>query len=130
MGVKISKDRLLSQMDSKTKAEFLRKDNRPNKGEKSDILNFKHYFSGFTLIEGKHGPEESENKIYISVYHFLEYEGFDPHDYNTESIGRYLCTLTNDYKQCLYKDFPYEINKYDFNFLISNQKVFKDYKVK
>jgi len=130
MKIKISNDRLLSQMDPKSKSQFLRNVNRPNKGMPLDIFNFKHYFDGFTLIEGIHGPEESDSKIYISVYHFMEYEGIDPHDFETVKIGGHLSELTSDYKSCLYRDFAHKINKYDYNFLIKNQSAFSNYKIK
>jgi hypothetical protein len=127
MGIKISKDRLLSQIDSKTRAEYLKNEIRSNKCEPVDILNFKHYFSGFKLIEGIHGPEEVNSKIYLSVFHFMEYDGINPHDFDTISIGGHLSTLTSDYQFCVYSDFPHKINKYEYNFLIKNKSVFSNY---
>lgn len=129
MKVKIPIDRVLGQVDSKTRADYLKNVDRPNKGTQNDILGFKNYFSGFTLIEGDHGPEKHGSKTYISVYHFMEYEGINPHDFDTLKIGGHLSTITTDYKSCKYKEFPHKINKYDYSFLCKHQSVFPSFKI-
>lgn len=127
--VSISKDSLLQYLSPSRKAEELAKMSRPNKGTVSDIMNFEHYYSGKQLIQGKHGPELHDGKAYLSVYHFMEYEGIDPQGYDTRAIGGRLSELTHDFYQCEYKGDGYTVNKYEYSFLKEKQETFKNFKV-
>ena len=111
------------------RAEQLRNASRPNKGLVEDIVNFEHYFSGKKLEHGRHGPEVHGGKAYISVYHFLEYEGINPREYDTLAIGGRLSELTHDFYECKYVNDHYTINKYEYNFLKEKQETFKNFKV-
>jgi hypothetical protein len=94
---------------------------RPNHGQKNDILNFKGYFSKYTIEWGFHGPEEgADGKIYLSVFHYLQYIGEDPFRYNTNSIGLNLMGPGIGTIQCKYKEQTFVINKFDFDLLESN----------
>ena len=78
MVLKISIDQLLHQMDDKTKADFLSKMDRSNKGTVEDILNFPHYFDKYTPKKGTvNGPQLKNSRVYLSVYHFIQYEGLN-----------------------------------------------------
>lgn len=128
--ISISIERVAAHMTPNQRAEYLTKKSRPNKGTVSDILTFPHYYSAKQLEWGEHGPEVHDDNAYLSVYHFLEYEGIDPHEYDTLAIGGRLSELTSDFYQCKYVRDPYTINKYEYNFLKEKQETFKNFKVK
>lgn len=100
--------------------------NRPNKGKVDDIMNYKPYTMSQKAINGTfNGPELSENKqkVYLSVFHYLEYENIDPHLYETIDIGRRLSDMTFDTKcyKVDYEKYGYDkVNKYEYNFLKKN----------
>ena len=127
----ISRERAMQQAPSSVKAEMINDYNRPNINTFDDVMNFKHYFKNWTILQGEHGPEVGidNSKIYISVYHFLEYQGKDPHKYDTFNIGGYFYKICgNDYKVCKYKEFEELIHKYDFNLLLKNFHEFEKFK--
>lgn len=115
--------RLVAQLDSKRRAEYIKNIARPNKGKNEDILNFQFYFNKYTTKKGSiNGPELLNNSVYISVYHFLEYEGYDPNEYDTFAIGLDMFIMSQDIIPCFYEDYPKtdKINKYKYEFLINN----------
>lgn len=129
MGLKLPIDRFLKQADSKTRAEHINNQDRPFKGTNDDILNFKQYFEGYTPKEGTiNGPELKNSKVYISIYHFLEYEGSDPNSYDTEKIGlHFYNNITQDTIPCYYEDYSKKIDKYEYSVLKNNFSVFEKY---
>ena len=127
MKIEYSFDRALKQVSGNEKSEMLKVSNRPNKEQPNDILNFEHYFDGYTLTEGFHGPELDNSIVYISVYHFMEYQGIVPASYDTEGIGLHLSTIKTAIKFCRYKELPYKINKYDYTFIKEHQAIFDNY---
>lgn len=127
--------------------EFLKKNNQVKEFSQVNILSEKYFhadkkldhyqISGETIERGTHGPETKNGHLYISIYHYLEYILADPHKYNTISLGYYLTAESNKlpailcpkYIICKYKAHPYEIHKYELQFLREEQKkgVFEKY---
>lgn len=101
-----------------------------NHGTNEDINSFKGYFTNYTLEYGKHGPEFSNDgkNIYLSVYHFLQYEGKDPSQYKTKECGGALSALSTDVIPCKYKEFDYDFNKYQYQFLIEKMDLIETFK--
>jgi len=129
--MKINRERAMQQASSSVRAQMISDSKRHNINNFDDIKNFEHYFKNWTLLQGEHGPEYGSNnsKIYISVYHFLEYQGKDPHEYDTFNIGGYFYKICgNDYKICQYKEFEELIHKYDFDLLLTNFDDFEKFK--
>ena len=127
--ITISRERAMQQAPISLRNQLLNEDERPNFNTQEDILNFDYYFKNWTLIEGENGPEPLNSKIYISVYHFLEYQGRDPHQYNTFKIGgHFYSECGNDYLTCRYKEFSELIHKYDFDLLLTNFHEFENFK--
>lgn len=129
MRIKISKERLLNQMNAEKRADYFSKQQRPNKGTVDDILKFKHYFNKFEPKKGTiNGPEVKKSKVYISVYHFLEYEGLNPKLYDTDNIGLYFYNnITKDTIPCFYVDYSKKIDKYEYKVLKENFEIFEKY---
>lgn len=96
--------------------------------EFNSILNFKGYYSAGKIDKGNHGPEIDNEKLYISIYHYLQYIGEDPHDYYTDKLGNYLTTKSSDYKECKYETQSYDINKFNIDLLKSERNNFDKYK--
>lgn len=92
------------------------------------IMNFPNYFSAGEIEYGIHGPEIENGKLYISVYHFLEFHLLNPRCYNTFSIGNEFSKLTSNYKTCKYKSQNFTIGKYDWVLLKNNWVIFERYK--
>lgn len=102
---------------------------RTNHGQVDYILNFDGYFSKYTIEWGIHGPEiGADGKVYISVFHYLEYIGEDPFKYNTKGLGLNLMGPGIATIQCKYKEQHFVINKFDFEYLESNIQKIKEYK--
>lgn len=72
--LRLSKDRVLQQGGINTPTH-----------EKSNILSFPNYFKYGKVELGIHGPEEKNDKIYLSVYHYMQYNNdrYDPNEYDT-----------------------------------------------
>ena len=126
MGIKYPKKNFLSLMGAKTRSEHLSREKDPSMGEVNHILNFAHYFDKFKPKKGTvNGPELKNSKVYLSVYHFLEYEGKDPHKYNTENIGLdFYTNITQDTIPCFYENYNRKIDKYEYNVLKKNFSIF------
>ncbi len=92
------------------------------------IMDFPNYYSAGEIEYGIHGPEIENGKLYISVYHFLEFHLLNPRNYNTFSIGNEFSKLSNDYKTCKYKSQNFTIGKYDWELLKNNWAIFERYK--
>lgn len=127
MSLQYSRKNLISISKGSQKTAFIKGMRRPSFEETDDILNFTGYFSGHTLEYGTHGPEAKNEKTYISVYHFMEYNGIDPTKYDTIAIGGHLSTINDDHIECKYKEQSFTINKYNYFFIKENQEVFKTY---
>ena len=124
MALKYKLTDLINQSSGAEKIRLLNDANRPYFEELSDIVNFPHYFSNLKIEYGIHRPELKNNKIYISVYHFMEYNSILPQNYDTIAIGGFFSNLTNDFTKCKYYNQDFEINKYDYNFIKENKELF------
>ena len=100
-------------------------------GTYSDILNFPNYFKHSEVEEGSHGPEENGEIVYISVYHYMQYNNdrYDPKDYDTLRIGGELLNHTKDVIPIKYNGQSFWINKYPFDFLKAHESVFERFKL-
>lgn len=81
------------------------------------ITDKKNYYSAGTIEYGIHGPEISNNILYISIFHYLEYLTLNPRAYNTFSLGNYLTKVSSNYKVCKYESQSFRINKFDLELL-------------
>lgn len=125
MGLKYSKNRLESHLTNKKTMDS----NRPNKGTIDDIINFPNYLDKYTPCKGSvNGPELYNEKVYLSIYHFLEYEELKPSDYRKSELGLYLKSLTDDVIPCFYEDYDDKIYKYPYEFLKENESKFLNFK--
>lgn len=123
----MSKSRFSQHLSGDQKIEFI----ASNKIQPTDenILNFKLYFKGKKVEYGENGPELKEGKIYISVYHFLEFNGINPHNYDVFSMGNYLSSLTSDYCIVKYVMDDFKINKYPYDFIRRNNNILEQFKI-
>jgi hypothetical protein len=96
--------------------------------EFDSILNFSNYYSKGEMEYGIDGPEIYEDKLYISIYHYLEYINENPHNYDTFNLGLYLFTKSATILKCKYKAQNIEIDKYDLELLKTESDNFKKYK--
>jgi hypothetical protein len=126
--IMISTDRFIAQSSGEVKANAIKKLSGSNKGSVNDIMNFLHFFKGFQLDWGEDGPEMKNGKAYLSVYHFLEYEAINPHDYDTFSIGDALSHLTEVECRCKFEKHDFHINKYEYSFLKQNMHRFNAFR--
>jgi hypothetical protein len=95
--------------------------------EFNEITSKKNYFSAGAIEYGIHGPEIEEGKLYISIYHYLEFLNLNPRDYNTFKLGNYLTNISSNYKECKYENQTYTINKFDLELLKKEREAFEDY---
>ena len=93
-----------------------------------DILNYGGYYSAGDIEYGIHGPDLVDGTIYISVYHFLQFSGKDPRNYDTFKMGKEFTGITSDYKKCKYVRQNFEIGKYSFELLEKNMKLVEQFK--
>jgi len=103
--------------------------NTEYKTEFDEILIYQNYYSpGSTEMEyGLHGPEMKNGKLYISIYHYLEFTGDSPWKYNTFKLGGYLSTCSNDYLKCKYKNQSFEISKFNIEIIKKEKLNFKNF---
>ncbi len=95
---------------------------------KTEILNYQRYFKACEIELGIHGPEIYNDKLYISIYHYLEYKGEFPKSYNTFDLVAALTSVSNgDYKICKYKCQSFKIHKFTLEILQANEGIFKNY---
>jgi hypothetical protein len=127
MALTYSRKKLINLAKGEQRARLIQGMDRPSFESNNDILDFEHYFSKHTLISGIHGPQEHNGKVYISIYHFMEYNGIVPTLYDTIAIGGCLSDLTTDYKVCRYKEHSFNINKCEYHFIKEHKHIFKQY---
>lgn len=92
------------------------------------ITNKSNYYKASEIEYGIHGPEIEDNKLYISIYHYIEYLGLSPRDYNTFKLGNYLTNCSSNYKECKYESQSFSINKFDLELLKKERSSFEDYR--
>ena len=92
------------------------------------IMNFSGYFSKYPIEEGVHGPEMVGDNVFISVFHFLEFKGLNPFNYDTYKMGSQFGRMTSHSTRCKYQTQSFWINKYDFEFMEDNMDVVEEYK--
>jgi hypothetical protein len=98
------------------------------KETKNSILNYPNYYSAGSIEYGKHGPEEKDGEIYLSVFHYLEFNRLNPRDYNTFKLGQALASLTSDSTACKYSNQSFQILKYPYSFIQSNDDLVESFK--
>ena len=91
------------------------------------ILNYNRYFSAGDMEYGIDGPELVDGKIYISVYHYLEFMGKNPRNYDTFKMGAAFSGMTNDIKKCKYLKQNFEIKKYSFELIEENKNLVENF---
>lgn len=92
----------------------------------NQILNYK-YFSGGEIEIGISGPELDDEKVYITVFDYLQFIGETPSDFDTYNLGKELSKLSKYYKTCKYKNQDFTIRKYDYELLEKNEKLILSY---
>ena len=92
------------------------------------ILNFSNYYKKCDIESGIHGPEVHEDKLYISIYHYLQYLNEDPHNYDTLNLGLYLFSKSATLRKCKYECQNFEIDKYNLELLQTERNNFEKYK--
>ena len=96
----------------------------------SEILNYNGYFSAGDVEYGINGPELVDGKIYMSIYHYLEFIRENPRRFNTLKIGLILAETNDDIKKCKYIKHKFEIKKYSFELLEENIGLFELFMIK
>ncbi len=96
------------------------------------------YSNGDKIKLGTHGPELKNGKLYISIYHYLEYVCKEPNEYKTIELGGYLTEqsimtlskLNPQYISCEYYNYHHKINKFELEFLRKKEKseIFEKYR--
>jgi hypothetical protein len=92
------------------------------------IMNFSNYYSAGEIEYGIDGPEINGDKLYISIYHYLEFIGENPRNYDTLKLGEYLTSKSFDYKVCKYKSQHFDINKFNLELLKEERSNFSNYR--
>lgn len=92
------------------------------------ILNYGRYYSAGQMDYGVDGPELINGTVYISVYHFLEFMGEKPWEYDTFKMGQAFYGISRDFKKCKYLSQDFEIGKYDFEFLEERNELVNQFK--
>lgn len=92
------------------------------------IKNYSNYYSACDIEHGIHGPEEIEGKLFISIYHYLQYINENPQNYDTFTLGNYLTSKSITYTKCKYVCQNYEINKFNSELLKIERNNFDKYK--
>ena len=93
-----------------------------------NVFNYKSYYDAGEIDYGKHGPELINGQLYVSVYHFLEFNGYKPNQYNTNALGKLLSNNNSDITICKYKAHDFEIRKYNYQFLKEKEIEFEVFK--
>lgn len=93
-----------------------------------EILNYSRYYSAGEMDYGIDGPELENGVVYISVYHYLQFTGRSPRDYDSFDMGLAFTSITNDYKKCKYARQNFEIGKYSFELFEERNELVEQYK--
>lgn len=105
-----------------------------------EILEFNGYYGRndpkIELISGEvNGPIRKNDKVYISVYHFLQYKGikFPKREFDTEGLGGHFSAIcNNDFISVTYKltnGTVQTTQRYDYDLILRNKEVFKKYRL-
>lgn len=121
-------DKIINDIKDQFNAKFNNKPQNKMTEEFSKIMNFSNYYSAGSMEYGVDGPEIEDNKLYISVYHYLQYLGENPRDYDTFGLGNYLTGMSLNYKSCKYESQSFSINKFDLDLLKKEERQFTRYK--
>lgn len=94
------------------------------------ILNYSNYFKAGDgrMDVGKHGPEIFNGKLYMSIFHYLEYVNKGPRNYDTFSLGRHLTEKSIHYLTCKYSAQSFSINKFELDLLKQEEINFSRFK--
>ena len=95
-----------------------------------NAMDFPNYFNAGEIDYGVHGPELINGQLYMSIYHYLEFNAYSPRSFNTNALGKYLSTNNSDISICKYKAHDFEIRKYNYHFLKSKESEFEVFKNK
>lgn len=91
---------------------------------KRNIMNFSGYFSAGAIEYGTDGPEEENGEIYLSTYHYLQFKGENPRNYDSFKTGAALIKKAREIKKCKYKSQNFEIKKFSFELLEAEKNNF------
>lgn len=107
------------------------------------ILNYKGYYGdgdGKTeLIKGfgnRNGPVLWDERVFISVYHFLQFHSEDPNKFDTFKIGQIFNKISPDYSRpdvtvrMMNSGTERKFARYDFDFLEENFEIIRRYKLR
>ena len=94
------------------------------------VLAKTNYYKACSEMDfGTHGPELHENEVYISIYHYLEFIGLNPHNYDTFKLGHTLTIMSSSgYLDCKYSCQGFTINKFRLELLQKNHHIFDSYR--
>lgn len=93
------------------------------------IMSFGRYFEAGTIEKGIHGPEINNGKLYMSIFHYLEYMQMGPRSYDTFKLGNYLTGRSaGDYQECKYDTQHFHINKFNLELLKREMPNFRVYR--
>lgn len=120
-------DKIINEIKDQFNALFNNLPKNKMTEEFSKIMNFSNYYSAGTTEYGVDGPEIEDSKLYLSVYHYLQYLGENPRDYDTFRLGNYLTGMSLNYKSCKYESQSFSINKFDLDLLKKEESQFSRY---
>ncbi len=112
-----NKHEIISEIKNQFNAKFNNQTTTNMNEEIEKIINYSDYYSAGTMEYGVDGPEVDDDKLYISIYHYLEYLGKNPRNFDTFGLGNYLTGRSSKYKSCKYESQPFSINKFDLDIL-------------
>jgi hypothetical protein len=102
------------------------------------ILDFKGYYGmndpRIELIDGEvNGPIRRNDKIYISIYHYLEFKRESVNSYDKNKAGAYFKSISNgDYVTVTYKlrsGVVQTTHRYDYNLIERNKKELEKFRI-
>ena len=92
------------------------------------ILNYRNYFKSCDIEYGAHGPEVHNGEVYISLYHYMQFNDINPRGYDTFKLGSALTrNRAGDMLECKYECQGFKIIKYPFSYIQENENMFEDY---
>jgi hypothetical protein len=96
-----------------------------------EIMNFNNYFKACDgeMDFGKHGPEIIDGKIYISIFHYLEFKQMNPRNFDTFNLGKWLTEQSiSKIIKCKYSCQSFDINKFDVEMLFELEDQFINFR--
>jgi hypothetical protein len=92
------------------------------------ILNYGRYYKSCDIELGVHGPEMHNSEVYISLFHYMQFNNINARDYDTYNLGNALNrNRAGDMLECKYECQNFKITKYPFSYIQENEVMFEDY---